>query len=171
MTSPRHPIALNPLGLDLDGFLYAQVGDDQHGGQLSVISALARVGVDPWEEAASLARLPVDGAVEALSALLARLPTGTGQPLDPVPVAQRLVALLPRGGQPSKPSLRATTGQSTAIGPNMRLTALAIAILFLLFMATRLLMLPRSTSDTAPSLTPASPATGTTTQGASPASP
>jgi hypothetical protein len=93
MTRIRRP--LNPLGSTFDRFLYAHVGDDRHGGLLSVISALARAGVDPWEQAAILARLPVDSAARTLSGLLARLPAGPGKPMDPVVLAARLVALLP----------------------------------------------------------------------------
>ncbi len=103
MSGPRRSGALNPLGSDFDRFLYEQVGADRHGGLLSVISALARLGVDPWEQAAILARLPVDGAVRALAALLARLPAGTGEPVDPIPVATHLVTLLPRAPQRAEP--------------------------------------------------------------------
>jgi hypothetical protein len=87
---------LRPLGSHFDPFLYAHVGADRHGGLLSVISALARLGVDPWEQAATLARLSVDGAVRELSALLARLPAIPGESLDPIILAKRLVSLLPR---------------------------------------------------------------------------
>lgn len=102
--------ALHPLGLRFDSFLYAEVGDDQRGGALSVISALARVGVDPWEEAARLARLPLHGAVRTLSALLARLPAGSGQPADPALVATRLVRLLPHTSTGAGPPNVAATG-------------------------------------------------------------
>ena len=97
MRPPRHSTILNPLGSDFDRFLYAEVGDDQRGGQLSVVSALARSGVDPWDEAARLAAMLTEAAARTLADLLARLPAGSGQPLDPLSVATRLVALLPRG--------------------------------------------------------------------------
>ncbi len=86
---------LQPLGSHFDRFLYAHVGADRHGGLLSVISALARLGVDPWEQAATLARLSVDSAVRELSALLAKLPAIPGESLDPIPLARHLVSLLP----------------------------------------------------------------------------
>ena len=97
MKPPRQSTVLNPLGSDFDRFLYAEVGDDQRGGQLSVVSALARSGVDPWDEAARLAAMLTEAAVRTLADLLARLPAGSGQPLDPLSVATRLVTLLPRG--------------------------------------------------------------------------
>jgi hypothetical protein len=96
MTRTPQATALNPLGSDFDRFLYADVGADRHGGLLSVISALARLGVDPWEQAAMLARMPVDAAIRALSALLAGLPAPTVAGADAVPLATRLVMLLPR---------------------------------------------------------------------------
>jgi hypothetical protein len=101
MNPPRQAAAFNPVGTDFDRFLYAQVSDDHRGGLLSVISALARVGVDPWEQAGMLARMPVDGAVRALAALLARLPAQSIEPVDPIPLATHLVTLLPH--RPDRP--------------------------------------------------------------------
>ena len=42
------------LHSDLNDFLFAAVGDEPNGMPLSVISALTRLGVDPWDEAARL---------------------------------------------------------------------------------------------------------------------
>jgi hypothetical protein len=39
------------LHSDLNDFLFATVGDEPNGMPLSVISALTRLAVDPWEEA------------------------------------------------------------------------------------------------------------------------
>ena len=112
MISPRQFAVLNPLGVDFDRFLYAPVGDDQQGGLLSVVSALARVGVDPWEQAALLTRMPLDGAVEALSVLLAKLPAGSGRPVDPFPLATHLVSLLPHAAHQSAPPAHAAVSQT-----------------------------------------------------------
>ena len=47
--------ALTPLlGLEFDPFLFAPIGDELDRPLLSVVSALARLDVDPWKEAASL---------------------------------------------------------------------------------------------------------------------
>jgi hypothetical protein len=43
---------------NLNGFLFADIGIERSGMPLSVISALARQGFDPWQEAGRLARLP-----------------------------------------------------------------------------------------------------------------
>ena len=42
---------------EFDDFLYAPVGADSNEMPLSVLSALARLNVDPWEEAAELTPL------------------------------------------------------------------------------------------------------------------
>lgn len=77
-----------------DRFLYAELGQDEAGNTVSVLSALARMGRDPWDEAAELSALPSAGAQTRLEALLARF--------SDVPAARRatrastpqLVALL-----------------------------------------------------------------------------
>jgi hypothetical protein len=63
---------------------------------LSVLSALARLDVDPWEEAEELAQLPRETATQRLTSLIAALPEGPLAHLDPSAVANRLIALLPR---------------------------------------------------------------------------
>ena len=63
---------------------------------LSVLSALARSDVDPWEEAAQLAQLPEDTAARKLVSLIAALPKGASARPDPETIAPRLIALLPR---------------------------------------------------------------------------
>jgi hypothetical protein len=155
MTSPRQSAALRPLGLDFDPFLYAPVGDDQHGGLLSVISALARVGVDPWEQAAMLARLPLDAAVGALSALLEKLPAGSGKPADATHVATRLVALLPNGSTRTTRLTIATalrTRRSIAITSNRLLTLVLFGIVALL-LGAQLLTLAQPRLDDQPAST------------------
>jgi hypothetical protein len=48
------PARFSLLHSDLNDFLFAPVGEEQNGVTLSVVSALTRLGVDPWEEAARL---------------------------------------------------------------------------------------------------------------------
>lgn len=62
---------------------------------LSVMSALARLGFDPWREAARLAGLPKPQAVAALTGLFTRLDGMVERPRDAVDRATRLVGLLP----------------------------------------------------------------------------
>jgi hypothetical protein len=95
------------LGSEFDNFLLAPIGDDNNGMLLSVLSALARLDVNPWEEAAALARLPADAATRKLASLVAALPTGPSARPDSATIAARLISLLPRrvnSEVPSRPS-------------------------------------------------------------------
>jgi len=103
MESHRNPViemarsvSASFLGKEFDEFLYAPIGEDRNGMLLSVLSALARLDIDPWQEAAKLARLPGEAATRRLTALLATLPAVLLVHLDPGMIAARLVALLPR---------------------------------------------------------------------------
>jgi hypothetical protein len=84
---------------EFNEFLWASTGIDENGTPLSVLSGLARLGLDPWKEAARLTSLPKDVAVAALAAQISRLPRpqlprmGAAMP-DHVTTAGRLVALL-----------------------------------------------------------------------------
>jgi hypothetical protein len=71
-----------------DAFLFESLGVEENGMDLSVLSALARAGVDPWAEAKRLAALPRQAAVAAIAALL-------GLASDNA-TARRLAELLPR---------------------------------------------------------------------------
>lgn len=93
------------LHSDLNDFLFASVGDEQNGMALNVISALTRLGIDPWEEAARLAALPKALAADALAPMIARLPVEQLLPSDTVAISDRLVQLLPMHGQ-AGPSAR-----------------------------------------------------------------
>jgi len=84
------------LGREFDDFLFAPIGEEPNGMSLSVVSALARSNVDPWQEAAKLARLPAKTATQRLASLIGGLPgTRSGEP-DSGAIAARLIALLPR---------------------------------------------------------------------------
>jgi len=88
-------MSASQLGPEFHDFLYAPVGDDRNGMLLSVLSALARLNVDPWKEAAELSRLPKDTAIGRLAALIASLPDGRSEFPDREAIAARLIALLP----------------------------------------------------------------------------
>ena len=63
---------------------------------VSVVSALARLDIDPWQEADELARLPREAAMARLASWIAALPEGPWAQPDPGKTAGRLIALLPR---------------------------------------------------------------------------
>jgi hypothetical protein len=88
--------AMRPLDSQFDAFLYAPIFESSSEIPVSVLSALARQNVDPWMEAAELARLPRMTAVAKLTALIASISAGDSGRRDPADNAARLVALLPR---------------------------------------------------------------------------
>ena len=73
---PHHPSAFG-LTARYNDFLFAPIGEQENGMQLSVLSALARINVDPWEEAARLATMSPGDAEWALVATLSKVPGRT----------------------------------------------------------------------------------------------
>jgi hypothetical protein len=80
-----------------NAFLFASIGEDGNGMPLSVVSALARLDIDPWQEAARLSDLPRATAASALDGLIRRLPAGRWDQSDTRKIAARLIELLPGG--------------------------------------------------------------------------
>jgi hypothetical protein len=91
-----HAIWAGNIGSDFDAFLFAQIGEERSGSVLSVISALARLDLDPWHEAAQLDSLPDFNATERMASLIAALPDASSAHRDSGTIAARLIALLPR---------------------------------------------------------------------------
>lgn len=83
------------LGTEFNEFLFAQIGADASGTSLTVVSALARLDLDPWAEAANLTRLPGAIATQKLTELIARFPEIPAVRFDSSKIAARLTALLP----------------------------------------------------------------------------
>jgi hypothetical protein len=117
---------------EFDDFLYAPVDEGNGGTFLSVLSALARLDVDPWQEAASLARMSHENATQRLASLIGALPGGLLAHLDSRTVAARLIALLPRA-----PSFTAVArGASPQAGAVTNSRAIVyVVIINLIFMA------------------------------------
>jgi hypothetical protein len=90
-----HSVIAPLLGAEFDSFLLAPVGEERNGMTLSVLSALARLDVDPWEETAALASMPKDRAKERLAALFNASTKSLANGLSSDVVAARLIALLP----------------------------------------------------------------------------
>jgi hypothetical protein len=84
------------LGSEFNDFLFAPIGEERNGNQLSVVSALARLDLDPWHEAAGLARLHQEAATRRLAGLISALPDVPSAHPDSGSIAARLIALLPR---------------------------------------------------------------------------
>jgi hypothetical protein len=80
-------------------FLFAPICEEANGMQLSVLSALARMDVDPWEEATRLAAMPKAIAERALVSILDRVLGTHRNPSETEVIATRLVQLLPQPGE------------------------------------------------------------------------
>ena len=97
------------LRADFDEFLHSPIAADADGMPLTLLSVLARQDVDPWEEAASIASLSRESALQKLGSLLAAVPNGPAPGADTETLATHLVALLHRppqrqAGWPGNPS-------------------------------------------------------------------
>jgi len=84
------------MDAEFNDFLFAFVGEEENGVELTVLSALARLGLDPWGEAANLSKLTREAATSALAAKIAALPDGHWKESDIRSIAGRLVDFLPR---------------------------------------------------------------------------
>jgi hypothetical protein len=82
----------------LDAFLRSDVGTELNGSTLTILSALARSGFDPWAEAARWSRLPRAATIDRLAGLIAQMPLCPVSLGEARGTATRLTGLLP--GQP-----------------------------------------------------------------------
>ena len=87
---------LHPDGSDYDPFLHAEVGEDATGAAVTVLSALARLGFEPWAEARELASLGRDAAHARMITHLAAMGDIPSLGSASGSVAAKLVSLLPR---------------------------------------------------------------------------
>jgi len=130
----RTTIANRSLGVEFHPFLYALIGDDKNGVPLSMLSALARQDIDPWEQAAEWSRLPRNAATRELATLLSALPEGPCTRPAPAAIAARLITLLPTekafAGDASTPDAAPASLTHLIVSKNMRL--IFIYALFLL---------------------------------------
>ena len=99
------PLAFSLLKSEFNDFLFAPIGEEKNGAVLTVLSALARLGVDPWQESARLAQLSTDKATQRLTAIISGLPKGQWTESDAETIAARLVGLLPTKYASRPPSL------------------------------------------------------------------
>ena len=85
-----------PVLPEMDSFLFAYVTDEVDGIPLSVLSALARLGVDPRAEAARLSRLTSKAAASQLARMFGRLPDRPWTSPEIRRIAARLVEVIAR---------------------------------------------------------------------------
>jgi len=80
---------------ECEDFLLAVIDEAPNGTQLTVLSALARANVDPWEEAARLSAMSKVAAEKTLVSMFDRIPGRDWSPSEEATIAARLVKLLP----------------------------------------------------------------------------
>jgi hypothetical protein len=130
-------------GTEFDRFLYAPIGEERNGMLLSVLSALARSNVDPWEEAARLARLPHKAATSFLASLLAGLPDVPSARSDSGALAEHLINLLPQRVTAGGPSQERAPPQTMPIpasvnyGQALAKSLLVYLVLLAFFLVTQ----------------------------------
>ena len=83
------------LTRQFDDFLFARIDEGSDSMPLSVLSMLARLDMDPWEEAAKLARLPRAAAARRLVDFIAATPGAPSAYLNAKTVSDQLLNLLP----------------------------------------------------------------------------
>lgn len=81
---------------ELDDFLFAAISEERNGMLLTMVSALGRLGLDPWTEADRFARMRKTAAAQMLAPMIARLPEGLWAPAEAKVIATRSVNLLPK---------------------------------------------------------------------------
>jgi hypothetical protein len=113
---------------ELDDFLHAPIGIERNEMPLSVLSALARLGLDPWKEAAELSELPSDCATQRLAVLIVRLPGGPWTQAEARGIALRLIELLP-SRSPDVPLIEKADGLTRIAGsPGAKMLICAVLV-------------------------------------------
>jgi hypothetical protein len=115
---------------------------------LSVLSMLARLDVDPWEEAAKLARLPRAAAAKRLVDFIAATP---GAPQNAKTISDRLLNLLPSVSAASLPgqeyTVRTLKRSPLILWPVVIAVILAISLIVISIERTMQPNEPRATSS------------------------
>ena len=104
---------LSRLESQYDAFLFASVCETDEM-TLSVLSVLARQDVDPWQEAARLAQLSRDQAVNSLASKIWKSNSERWSPSEANILAVRLIELLPSHGVPRSNPLWTDDGNGRA---------------------------------------------------------
>lgn len=114
----------------LNAFLFSDVGVEPNGTSLTVLSLLARLGKEPWDEAANWAAQPKGAAIRLLTESISQMPPNQQAFDDAQLTASRLVDLLPA---PEAPKVAAAMWPALAAIPQGGLMAVLYLSLFLVF--------------------------------------
>jgi hypothetical protein len=97
---------------NLNAFLFADVGTELNGSTLTILSVLARLGQDPWMEAAKWTNLPKAAAINCLAQSIGKMPLDERALAETGATASRLILLLPVQTQTPGQSIRAAVTAS-----------------------------------------------------------
>jgi len=100
----------------LNEFLFAEVGNELNGSPLTLLSVLARLGQDPWVEAARLTRLPKATIIDCLANSISQMPLCPQALTEARTTAARLILLLPSQVLSPRRSETISVGRSTIPG-------------------------------------------------------
>jgi hypothetical protein len=98
----------------LNAFLFAEVGTELNGSPLTILSVLARLGQDPWAEAAKWTKLPKAAMIDRLAQSISQMPLTPQAINEARTTASRLVLLLPSQAARPSPS-EAPTANRTVV--------------------------------------------------------
>lgn len=120
----------SPGGREFEPFLYASIGEDRNGNIVTVLSTFARLGLDPWKEAAEVSTLGREAGRERLVLLLSRFRDVPTLGRDCGAVAQELILLLPERSTLHAKSLAGSFGaKAPMISPSLILAILMIIVI------------------------------------------
>lgn len=129
---------LHPDGSDYDAFLFAELGEDRTGATVTVLSALARLDLEPWTEARELSRLAREDAQVRLTTHFEAITDIPALALASEGRAAKMVSLLPKRAplRVSKP-LEAGTKNSLKVSISWTTMALVgiVVLAWILYLA------------------------------------
>jgi hypothetical protein len=106
------PQAFPPLSPEYDAFLYAVVCKEKNGMHLTMASAIARSGADPWNEAARISKMHKDAALKVLGRLISSHNCAEQKSANSQMTLDELFSLLPK----ARPFLALEKGPAIGVG-------------------------------------------------------
>jgi len=137
-------VAKSALGSEFDAFLFAPLGEDRNGVPLSVISLLARMNLDPWQEAGDLAALPAEAAASRLAVSFDSLTDPILRQANSRAMILGLLALLPRASPAVIPAPRATMAAVAAPDFRARIGAAIVIMSAIALLVSQIIAAHRS---------------------------
>jgi hypothetical protein len=150
------PFALSKSGFN--AFLFAEVGTELNGSPLTLLSTLARLGKDPWAQAAEWAGMPVAAAIPCLTQSITQMPLCPRALAEAGTTSARLVRLLPRQGAAT---VRAVNDRVTATDLSAWLPRAAMGVvLAIVIAAAAFVAAPPAAPPAAPARAPVEQTSG-----------